>query len=53
MPIQEIHCGIFTTDLSLVESGRSIDVIAKSISADQLNQWQKIIRKSIRARQWV
>ena len=53
IPIQEIYCGIFTTDSSLVESGRSIDVIAESISVDQLNEWQKIIRKSIRARQWV
>lgn len=49
----QFQCGVFTTDPSVVESGRFNDVVAKSISVDQLNEWQKIIRKSIRARKGV
>lgn len=51
--INQFQCGIFTTDPSLVERGRMIDVAAKSISVDQLKQWQKYIKKSIRARKCV
>ena len=45
---EQFQCGVFTTDASLVDSGRSINIITKSISISELSEWQKNQRKVIR-----
>lgn len=45
---EQFQCGVFTTDASLVDSGRSINIITKSISISELYEWQKNQRKVIR-----
>ena len=37
----QIHCGVFTTDAQVGDRARSTDIIAKSISIYELEQWQK------------
>lgn len=41
IPTQQIECAIFTTDPTLIERTEAVDVVAKSISICELEQWQK------------
>jgi len=45
---EQFQCGVFTTDASLVDSVRSLNIITKSISISELYEWQKNKRKVIR-----
>lgn len=41
IPINQLECGIFTTDSDLVYRGYGLNVVAKSIETDTLEQWQQ------------
>lgn len=40
IPLQQIECGIFTTDPTLIERTEFINVVAKSIVISELEQWK-------------
>lgn len=46
IPINQLECGIFTTDSDLVSRGYGLKVVAKSIGIDTLEQWQQQYYKS-------
>lgn len=41
IPINQLECGIFTTDSDIVDRGYGHNVVAKSIGIDTLKQWQQ------------
>ena len=41
LSINQIHCGVFTTDTQVSDRAKSTDIIAKSISTSELERWQK------------
>lgn len=41
IPLNQLECGIFTTDSDIVDRGYGIEVVTKSIGIDILEQWQE------------
>jgi hypothetical protein len=41
LPIEQLECSVFTTDLQIVDRGYAFDVVTKSIPIYTLEQWQQ------------
>lgn len=41
IPIDRLECGVFTTDLGIIDRGSTRDVVTKSISINLLKQWRE------------
>lgn len=41
IPLNQLECGVFTTDSDIVDRGDDIEVVTKSIGIDILKQWQE------------
>ncbi|MEH2064747.1 MAG: hypothetical protein V7K50_21235 [Nostoc sp.] len=41
MRLDQLECGVFTTDSEVAWRGNGVNVISKSISIDQLEKWRK------------